>query len=213
VNVSSPAVLSEDQIPLKKFHKQRNRVSFNSLDTPFVLETDDFPMLTAMSKRGSKLPVDLIQRKAKLRIHLRSLGVPVMVRDRLVSLAGSRYKPEEDTIVLISDTMPTRDTNISNVYKVASNLLNEAWKADLNYVPIGDNLAPHEQVQRQLELEAEHSAEMAALDPKAFVRPKHYTFFRIASYPPVTSLSQGRESVAKILKELSSPSSPSSSSR
>lgn len=204
MNVSSPAVLSEDQIPLKKFQKKRNRVDFVSHETPFVLETDDFPMLTAMSKHGTKLPVDLIQRKAKLRINLEALHLPVMVRDRLVSLAGVRYKAESGAIVLISDTMPTRDTNISNVYKVASNLLNEAWKADLNYVPVGDNLAPHEQIQRQLELEAEKKAEQAALDPTSFVRPKHFTFFRIASYPPVASLSQGRDNVKQLIQELAS---------
>lgn len=202
VNVSSPSILSKDQIPVKRFKRSSNHIDFTSSETPFVLETDEFPVLTEMAKRGSPLPAAQIQRKAKLRIHLPALGLPHVVSERLIALSGSRYDAEKQLLTLVADTQPTRDENIGTVYRAAGNLLHEAWKADLNYVEVGDNLPPHEQIERQMELEAEAAALQESLNPDSFKRPGQYTFFRVASYPQPQAIQKGREAVKALLQEI-----------
>lgn len=208
VDVSSPAVMPAEEAAVKQYKKKSNRVSFVSDRTPFVLETDEFPMLTGMTEQGnSKLPSAFMQRKAKLRIHLPTLKLPLPVRMRLEELSGTRYSKEKGGVVtIVSDSKPTRDENISNVYKLTSALFNEAWKADLNYVALGDVLPPHEQIQREIELEAEKNADTASLELASFVKPNHFTFFSIASYPTIKSLDSGRASVKEIISGILSPS-------
>lgn len=201
VNVSSPSILSKDQIPVKRFKKVSNSIDFTSFDTPFVVETDEFPALTEMTKRGSPLPTAQIQRKAKLSIHLAVLGLPHTVQERLIALSGPRYNAELGNITLVADSQPTRNQNLAAVYKTAGNLLHEAWKADLSYVAVGDNLPPHEQIERILELEAEATAKKADLDPETFKRPGQYTLFRIASYPQPASIQKGRDAVKALVQE------------
>lgn len=204
VDVSSPAVLLKSQIAVKRFRHTRRHVDFASEDTPFVLETDEFPALTEMTKRKSPLPTAQMQRKAKLRIHLPGLSLPAAVRQRLIALSGPRYDATEDIVTIVADSQQNRNLNISQVYKTAGNLLNEAWKADLNYVPIEDNLPPHEKVQREVELAAERQALLEALDVEAIKKPKSFTFFRVASYPQPAAIQKGCDSVKSILQELSS---------
>lgn len=194
--------MSKDQIPVKRFKKHSNQINFSSSETPFMLETDEFPILTEMAKRGSPLPAAQIQRKAKLRIHLPTLGLPHVVQERLIALSGTRYDAEMDMVTLTADTQPTRDENVGTVYRAAGNLLHEAWKADLNYVEVGDNLPPHEQIERQIELDNEAAALQESLNPDSFKRPRQFTFFRVASYPQPAAIQKGREAVKAILQEI-----------
>jgi hypothetical protein len=206
VNVVNPAVLGKHEMATKKFVTVSRRIDFSSAVSPFVVESDDFPILTAMGKRGNtKIQTEFIQRKIKLRIHIAGLGLPPIVRQRLIELAGTRYSKEKRTVTLICDTQPTRDQNIAHVYKTAANLLNEAWMADLNYVPLGDPLMPHEQIQRELQLEAEHKEEQTSLDPTSFAKPRHITFFRVASFPQPESLQSTRQSVEQIIQRIATP--------
>lgn len=188
---------------MKRFKKVSNSIDFVSKETPFVLETDEFPMLTEMSKRSSAIPTELIQRKAKLRIYIDTLGVPQVVRERLIALSGPRYDEKTGSIILVGDSQPNRDLNIAHVYKTAGNLLHEAWKADLNYVAYGDNLPPHEQIQRLVELEEEAKAQEETLNPESFKRAGHYTLFRVASYPQPEFIQKGRDAVKALVQELS----------
>jgi hypothetical protein len=202
VSVSSPAVLSHEEVALKRFKNKSQHVDWSEPKTAFVLETDDFPVLSALIRKKSKLPAAFIQRKAKLRIHLPTLALPTVVRQRLVELVGSRYQEEKGYVVLVSDNQATRDENIAEVYKTAGKLLSEAWKADLNYVALEDPYPPHEQIQREIQLEAERAEALAAMDPKTFVKPHHYTFFSVASFPPKESVERGRSSVSEIVQEI-----------
>jgi len=202
-NVANPAVLGKHEMEAKIFVKTPRRIDFSSAVTPFVIESDDFPVLTAMGKKGNtKIPTEFIQRKIKLRMHIPGLGLPAVVRQRLIELSGTRYSREKNTITLTCDSQPTRDQNISHIYKTAASLLNEAWMADLNYVPLGSPLPPHEQMERTLQLEAEQAQEAESINPANFVRPNHYTFFRISSFPQPQSLEITRKNVEQIIQQI-----------
>lgn len=203
VRVSAPAVLSKDQIPPKRFKKIKRHVKYDH-ETPFVLETNEWPILKGIIETGNRMVEEAhsMMRKAKLYIRVKRLNLPRPVMRRLLELAASRYDPKLRAIIINEDSMPTQDQNISKVYKVAAALLHEAWKADLNYVPIKDPLPLHQQIQREVDLEAEQKAEQEAMEPANFVKPKQITLFRLGSFPRLDAIEAERQRVQSLVKSI-----------
>lgn len=187
-DVDTPLFLKYEEIADRRWKKiERNHIDTNDgYNYPFVVETVDFPLLSAMKGRTENVPIDLILRKAILKVYLDNLNLPDPVRNRLIELAGSRYKPKYNMIKLTSRTKPNQSENIANVYSIFRSLISEAWKADLNYVPPEkDQLEPHQQIEVEIEHEQEKERLQSENDPSNFVK-SGFTFFKIYE-PPIKS--------------------------
>ena len=63
------------------------------------------------------------------------------MRDRLVAIAGPRYDPKTDKLVISTDTKTSAFQNIRYVKKLLQRLIAEAYLAHPRYVSM-DDLAP-----------------------------------------------------------------------
>jgi hypothetical protein len=76
------------------------------------------------------------ERKMKMMVKVSALKLPPPVLERFKGLAGSRYNPETDVLTLVSSLFPTKTDNKFVVKRRLRQLLEEAWKADPNYLPL-----------------------------------------------------------------------------
>lgn len=200
-DVDTPLFLKYEEIADRRWKKiERNRIDTNTGHKyPFVVETVDVPIMSAMKGRTENVPIDLILRKAVLKVYLNNLDLPDAVRERLIQLAGSRYKPELNMIKLTSRSKPNQSENIANVYSIFRGLMSEAWKADLNYVPPEhDQLEPHQQIEVEIEYEQEKERRQFENDPSNFVK-SGFTFFQI--YEPSIK-TQHKRTPKEIINEI-----------
>lgn len=166
-----------EEVAEKKWSKKKtNSIDFISGNYPFVLQTVDFPGLSAM-KDDVQVPTKLIMKKAILRVHVDNLSLPKHVLSRFLELCGSRYNKATRVVKIVSDTKPSQIENVGNVYKLFRDLISESWKSDLNYIPpTVDRLAPHQNIELEIEAETLMQKLEEENDPKNFIRDEHVFF-------------------------------------
>lgn len=201
-NVESPLVIKSESMSVKKFKQPKDIISFVDKDNPFIIETESVPMYQFID--NDSIPVKFIERKVKLRIYLPGLNLPTPVLNRLIHISSNRYNHKTKFLTVISSEKLDKNANISNVYKLASNLLNEAWKADLNYVePAVDPLLPHEKIQKELDMENLKAKEDAIFDVEKFADLNSFVLFRIPfSYPDPKKIYESQKEVQQIIEKI-----------
>lgn len=119
------------------------------------------------------------------------------MHERLVALAGSRYDDKTGILKVVGIKRAERAQNKAQALALLRSLLAEAWKADVNFVPTIDPIAPHQKVERELQADAEVAAKAAAREPQSFLRPD-LVLFRLRSFPEPKT-----RAVSDILQRLS----------
>lgn len=76
------------------------------------------------------------ERRVALSLGVEALALPLLVERRLVDLAGARYNPETHRVRLVADSFAHYAQNKHAVVRMAQALLDEAFRADSNYVPL-----------------------------------------------------------------------------
>ncbi|GBG61842.1 hypothetical protein CBR_g23797 [Chara braunii] len=69
-------------------------------------------------------------RKVKVRVYVRELGLSAAARERLLALAGPRYNTNKDELTIVSERYALREENRKDVLQILYALLEEAKNAD-----------------------------------------------------------------------------------
>jgi len=97
--------------------------------------------------------------KVSMKVKISKLNLPKPVYERFVQLTGNKYDPESDIFKLTNSATKEKKINKKKILELFKNILNEAWTADLNYVPV-ENLPPHILVEDQILQEQQNKKEM-----------------------------------------------------
>jgi len=150
---------------------------------PIAFETNTYPL-------ENEFYGPYHRRKIILYVKLSALELPTPVRKRLINIAKHRelYKPAKDLLVIKSQSRRTKNGNKQHVVNILRELLSEAWKADLNYLPPPDELLPHQQIELEI-AEKARRAEKERLDSFENIKQKHsWTIFRYMNIPSAEEL-------------------------
>jgi len=88
-------------------------------------------------------------RKVWLKLLVDSLKLPPKVKERFIELVGNRYDPERDILTLGCSKKPTKIENKNKILTTLKSLLNEAWRADLNFVS-SEKVEAHVEIEDQI---------------------------------------------------------------
>eukprot|EP00850_Spirogloea_muscicola_P023303 SM000345S12844 [mRNA] locus=s345:86149:87326:- [translate_table: standard] len=69
-------------------------------------------------------------RKVKVMVHVKELGLSTLARARLLALVGRRYNPARDALTIISERYAAREENRKDVLRILVALIDEARTAD-----------------------------------------------------------------------------------
>lgn len=72
----------------------------------------------------------------------RLCSLPLVVRDRFIAIAGSRYDKATDKLVISTDTKTSSFQNIRYVKKLLQRLIAEAYLAHPRYISLDDLTPP-----------------------------------------------------------------------
>ena len=89
---------------------------------------------------GTKKRRKWLKRKVVMKVWLPSLCLPIVVYQRLVALAGTRYDSDSQILKLPADVYPTQHQNTLFLFGLLHKLINEAYLAHPQYV---SSLSPH----------------------------------------------------------------------
>ena len=87
----------------------------------------------------------LKERKVILKVNLKSLFMPKDAKQRMIKIAGQRYKKHLDDIILTSDKLPNKSANKFLLKRQFQTMLHEALKGSINYVSLDQNIWANEQ--------------------------------------------------------------------
>jgi len=174
-------------------HAPKYKLERLTVDTPFAFETVHKPQTGAYYEPYP-------QRKVKLHVNVAALNLPPLVRKRLVNFATSRgyFNPGKETLTVSCMKENTRAQNRAYCVHLVRELLHEAWKADLNYLPPPDKLTPSQQV--LLEQEAKKQKKEDAMGE--IKQAGQFTLFRFHSWPTPKQLQQQQKTAEKQFNSL-----------
>jgi len=118
--------------------------------------------------------------------------MPNHVRNRLAQLCSHKnyFDPSKDMLIIKSQMKKTLRANKQRVLQIFRELVNEAWKIDLNYLYPPDKLPPHvfivkEAANKKREAEEEHLNSFDQIKQKPT-----WTLFRYKELPSSEVLQQ-----------------------
>lgn len=177
-----------DNVPLK-IQATRYKLERLTDETPIAFETTHKPSTGEYYDRYT-------DRKVKLHIKVGGLYLPKLVRKRFIALANSKgyFNPGRDTVVISYQKEHTKTGNRAYCVRIFRELLHEAWKADLNYLPPPDKLEPLQQVIAEKEARDNPPKEFSFADIKASSK---FTIFRLYDWPDPQKLEERKELAGK----------------
>jgi hypothetical protein len=184
-----PAILKPPRHPPPSKPKKEKIVKVND-ENPIAFESVHYPLNTDLYSPYRT-------RKVSMYVKVGALNLPEAVRSRFLALTlypesqrkvvKPRYNPGLDLLKLTSRSQRTLRGNRAAVVRLFRHLLNEAWKADLNYIPIPseserENLAPHQKIhiEEQIAREKEKSARQQSFDSVKARALNGLTVFRLS---------------------------------
>jgi len=112
---------------------------------PLAFEYSDYP-------HSREIYNPFHSRKVTLYVNITALKLPESVRKRLIELCKKRdyYNLQRNQLVIKSQVKKDLRGNKQKVVQIFRELINEAWKADLNYIVPNNNLLPHQIVDKEI---------------------------------------------------------------
>eukprot|EP01121_Diplochlamys_sp_Union-15-3_P002829 TRINITY_DN1267_c0_g1_i1.p1 TRINITY_DN1267_c0_g1~~TRINITY_DN1267_c0_g1_i1.p1 ORF type:complete len:456 (+),score=85.04 TRINITY_DN1267_c0_g1_i1:81-1448(+) len=199
LNPEVPATyLHAEEIKVKKEAKTVIDVE-PTKETPVLFIDSDYPTIIDRHKGN-------IMRKSKMMVYIPAMNLPPSVLERLIELTGSRYNKQTEVLTLVSDVKDTVDENKLLVIRKFKEILNEAWKSDLNYIPVDLPMLPHQKIEKELREKEEAEKLKSAESLEHYKVPGRFTFF---VYPFSMLPSQNweelrKKSIEKLVKQLAS---------
>ena len=109
-------------------------------DYPIMFTTVHLPSMPNIPNKDIEWMNRQLERRVYMKVKIQEFGLPEIVRQRLVELAGSRYSAETDVLSLSCDESQNKLKNKYFLKRVFSDLIAEAWKACDDYLPLAPPL-------------------------------------------------------------------------
>lgn len=208
-----PAILKPPRHPPPSKPTKEKIVKVTN-ENPIAFETVHYPLNTDLYS-------PFRTRKVIMYVKLGALNLPEAVKKRFIALTEypetqvkvikPRYNAGLDLLRLSSRSQRTLRSNRAAVVRLFRQLLNEAWKADLNFIPPSfsselASLPPHQRVQVEESMvtakeahEKQYSFEMVK-----DLASKGLTVFRMADIdlPDMESSRQARQRAQELIREV-----------
>jgi len=191
VDPERPAVLLSP--PRKKLALKRTKISGVSDLYPIGFET---------VHHANPIYEPYKYRKVIMYVKLAKLGLPPLVRTRLLQIAGDLYNPGKDLLIFPCSRRRTAQENRKWSVDALRKLLVEAWKVDLSFVPVYDSLLlPHEQIEAEIRRKPAQQAAQAIASFDGILEEPNFTVFRFPLHYDLEETNAKRHEVEKLTRD------------
>lgn len=174
-----PAVAEE---PITKPSEPKKPISKVSETHPLAFEYSCYPY--------SNTPNPFHSRKITLIVNVAALNLPKAVRKRLIEICKIRdyYDVQRNQLKIKTQSKKTLGANKKKVVEIFRELMNEAWKADLNYLVPKDKAPPHIIIEKELTDKKKLEEEESLNSWENITSQNSWTLFRVTSFPAYDEL-------------------------